>query len=163
MCCISNPEKSKKKMAQALSVIGGLELGLTSFMPAALTEQQQALQLTALLAQRAGGDAAGLSILTAGASANMTNQYCPDPATASACMAHRAYQACYVDGNVEQCREISMLIGTAKQQAADMELANSRKSSIDAYFLQPTFVSVPRNVHRDIAAVSVASKTASRG
>jgi hypothetical protein len=132
-------------------------------MPSALNEQRQALVLTAALANAAGGDAAGMALLTAVASETLsTATLCPDLATRSDCLARKAYQACAVDRNPMLCREYNILIGSAQQKAVDIALENSRKSAIDAYFLQPTYVSIPRNVHRDVAAVSVAAKTAAQ-
>lgn len=137
--------------------------GFASYLPAALREHRQALLVTEGLSKAAGGQAAGMALLTSAASETLsTATLCPDLATRTDCLAQKAYQACAVDRNPTLCREYNMLIGSSQQKAENFALSHARRSAVDAYFLQPTYVSTPRHVHRDVAAVSVAARTAAK-
>ena len=142
------------------STLGGdLAYQNIPFLSTPLLVQQRAIQRTADLAASVGGEVAGVSVLSASAVSQDVLRYCPQTTATIPCLEKRAYEACSVQQDAVACKATSMLLGNAVEQAAKAYLASTRRSLVDLYFLPVTRVSVVRNVHPDIAAVSIASKT----
>ena len=134
----------------------------TDFIPAAMQEHTMAIQRTEMLSSRAGGEAAGESLLSMQATGDLMSRLCPNEATALQCINTRAYDACYLSQDGATCKEMNMLLGNAVEDAARAYLDSCRVSEVDNYFLWPTMVTSPNVIDVNIASIAVAAKTATR-
>lgn len=151
-------QKDTLEMA-SLSLSGSF--GIQPFSQAVQIAKQGAITRTLAMSQQAGGDRAGLSMLASTAAAPSlygTGVCMNDPTTRVQCLNAKANDACY--GNQpDACMYISRLQGAVMEDMIQAQLAANRHSDVDAYFLSPTSVTVPKYTSNDTAAVSVATST----
>jgi len=125
-------------------------------------EHANAIKYVQELSQGVGGKGTGESLMANAAATEVVKKLCPNPATMLQCLESRAYDACYVEKNGSNCRELNMLLGSTMEVAAKEYLAATRTSETDNYFLPPTRRTAPRVISKEIASLLVAASIAKR-
>ena len=143
----------------SLSSLGNIAYQSMPLSVAVVKERELAIKRTRALSERAGGEKAGVSIISAAEATDEMLQLCPNSANMLTCLGQKAYEACSVRQDGPSCKQTNMLLGSAVEQAALSYLTASRKSMIDLYFLPVTHASLVRNADPDVASVAVASRT----